>query len=168
MRRIPMIAVSVALCASAVRGGPAAADHPSGSKLGAWASLADVGAVGSSDGFRCEMNFRVVAIERGKHGVQQFKFRPRIYLGDIGYAPEWINSWARGIRFDGGWSYSPAFPNDSRSFYVGFTRNWAFDMRDSYSLVVRAVGVRPSWWQSDLKVDVPVGVCRMSTVEFGS
>ena len=100
--------------------------------------------------------------------MQQIKFRPRIYLGDIGYAPEWINSWARGIYFDGGWSYSPAFPDDSRSFYVNLRRNWGFAMKDSYSLVVRAVGVRPSWWQEDLKVDLPVGVCRLSTVEFGT
>lgn len=170
MSRIRVAAAAAVLAAAAAGAGePAGANHPSGRKLEAWVASADVSAV-YADGFECVMNFRTGVIERGKHGVQRFKVRPRIYAGDTGYAPEWINSWARSIYFDGGWTYTNLFPNDRRSFsWGGFRRNWRFGMGTAnYTLVVRSVGIRPSWWQADLKHDLKVGICRYSVVDLGS
>jgi hypothetical protein len=168
VKRIRIVAAVVCLTAL-VAGTPAAANHGDARKFEAWVASADVGADGGPNGFECRMSFSVGAIERGKHGVERFKYRPRIYLGDTGYAPEWINSWGVGIFFDGGWTYTQPFPDDASHYQHKFSRNWRFGMGNSaYTLVVRAVGVRPSWWRPDLKQDLKVGVCSYQSVNLGS
>ena len=172
MKRIRVLALAAAaVCLpTLVAGESALASHGSARKLEAWVESADVFASPSDSGWQCNMSFATGVIERGKHGVQRFKVRFRIYAGDTGYSPEWLNSWTESIYFDGAWSYGRYFPNDISSYQTSpFRRNWVFPMRfKDYTLWARSVGIRPSWWQPDLKHDMKIGLCSMRDVSMGS
>ena len=103
--RVLALAAAAVCLPTLVAGESALASHGSARKLEAWVESADVFASPSDSGWQCNMSFATGVIERGKHGVQRFKVRFRIYAGDTGYSPEWLNSWTESIYFDGAWSY---------------------------------------------------------------
>lgn len=107
----------------------------------------------------CRVDFTVMAQEFGDHGVEQFKLRFLWFLDDINPASPTVE-WLRSVRFDSGWKYSSEFPDDVRNHWGRWRLIWSeTSSAGRQTIRARAVGIRPSWWQPDLSVDLHLGQC---------
>jgi hypothetical protein len=99
--------------------------------------------------------------------VEQFKFRMRAYDAKNYLAQDFL----AGILQTWGWYYSAKFPDDSRDFYWNTGIDGQFSVAQTASGLlpsavfrVKAVGIRPSFWQPDYKVWADVGECEPGQV----